>query len=223
MVEQQIVRRGVEDEHVLEAIRAVPREAFVPERYRSMAYSDRPLPIGEGQTISQPYIVAMMTEAAGVAPGDRVLEIGAGSGYGAAVLAQIAGEVVTVERHDDLADEAREVFDELGYANIEVVVGDGTRGVPDEAPFEAIIATASGPEVPDSFRDQIAVDGTIVMPVGSKTGGQRMVAVTRTGEANYDEDDLGFVRFVPLIGEEGWEEAESTGASKPSSGSLFDL
>ena len=222
MVEEQIVRRGVEDNQVLGAMRTVPREAFVPERYRSMAYSDRPLPIGEGQTISQPYIVAMMAEAAGVEAGDRVLEIGTGSGYGAAVLSRVADEVVTVERHADLADEAEAVYAELGYDNIEVVIGDGTKGVPDEAPFDAIIATASGPEIPETFRGQVAVGGKIVMPVGSKTGGQRMAVVTRTGDETFDEEDLGFVRFVPLIGSEGWDEEESTGASTPPD-SLFDF
>jgi protein-L-isoaspartate(D-aspartate) O-methyltransferase len=217
MVEQQIARRGVEDDNVLEAMRTVPREAFVPPRYRSMAYSDRPLPIGEGQTISQPYIVAMMTESAGVAPGDRVLEVGTGSGYGAAIISRIAGEVYTIERHVEL-DEAEQVYRELGYDNIEVVIGDGTKGLPDGAPFEAIICTASGPQVPESYKDQVDVGGTIVMPVGKKSGGQRMVVLTRTDEENFEKEDLGFVRFVPLIGTEAWEEEESTGASRPSSG-----
>ncbi len=225
MVDEQIVRRGVDDEQVREAMRTVPREAFVPERYRSMAYSDRPLPIGEGQTISQPYIVAMMTEAAGIEPGDRVLEIGTGSGYGAAVASRIADEVYTLERHTELAEQARRVYDELGYDNIEIVVGDGTRGLPDSAPFDAIICTASGPELPDSYKRQVAVGGRIVMPVGNKSGGQRLVAVTRSGEERFEEEDLGFVRFVPLIGAEAWEEDESTGASRPSddAGSRFDF
>ena len=222
MVEEQIVGRGIEDEHVLEAMRSVPRERFVPPRYESMAYSDRPLPIGEGQTISQPYIVALMTEKAGVSPGDRVLEIGTGSGYGAAVASRIADEVVTVERHEKLAKQARAVYRELGYDNIKVVVGDGTEGVAGEAPFDAIIATASGPRVPDVFKQQVAIGGRIVMPVGSKSGGQRLMALTRTGEESYSEEDMGFVRFVPLIGNHAWDEEESSGASKPS-GDIFDF
>jgi protein-L-isoaspartate(D-aspartate) O-methyltransferase len=224
MVEQQIARRGVEDDNVLGAMRTVPREAFVPPRYRSMAYSDRPLPIGQGQTISQPYIVAMMTESAHVAPGDRVLEIGTGSGYGAAILSRIADEVYTIERHAELADEAEQVYRDLGYDNIEVVIGDGTKGLPDGAPFDAIICTASGPQVPESYKSQIDVGGTIVMPVGKKSGGQQMVVLTRTDEESFEEEDLGFVRFVPLIGNEAWEADESTGASRPSSGnSSIDL
>lgn len=223
MVDVQIERRGVDDEHVLEAMRRVPREQFVPERHRSMAYSDRPLPIGEGQTISQPYIVALMTEAAGVEPGDKVLEVGTGSGYGAAVASRIADQVYTVERHVDLAEDAERVYEELGYDNIDIVVGDGTLGFPEEAPFDAIIATASGPEVPETFKEQVAIGGSIVMPVGSKMGGQRLTKLTKRQDGQFDEDDMGFVRFVPLIGQRAWEESESSGASKPSEDSLFDF
>ena len=223
MVDQQVEGRGIEDERVLRALRTVPREAFVPERYASMAYGDRPLPIGEGQTISQPYIVALMAEAAEVEEGDRVLEIGTGSGYGAAVLSRIAESVWTVERHPELAEKAEAVFGRLGYDNIEVTIGDGTRGVPGEAPFDAIIATASGPQVPESFKEQVAVGGCIVMPVGSKRGGQRLVKLVRTGEESYEEEDMGFVRFVPLIGREAWEEGEESGASSPGTGGNFDL
>lgn len=223
MVDEQIERRGIRDADVLEAMRTVPRERFVPKRYESMAYSDRPLPIGEGQTISQPYIVALMTNMAEVEPGDRVLEIGTGSGYGAAVLSRVADEVYTVERHAELAEEAEAIYDELGYDNIEVVVGDGTKGLPGEAPFDAIIATASGPDVPEEFKRQLAEDGVIVMPVGRKAGGQRLVKLTKTGADSFEEEDEGFVRFVPLIGSEGWSEEDSSGASRPSPSSLFDL
>lgn len=204
MVGRQIEGRGVKSEPVLEAMRTVPREAFVPGSYEKMAYRDRPLPIGEGQTISQPYIVAMMAEAAAVEPGDRVLEVGTGSGYGAAVLSRIGGEVYTIERHADLAEDAREVFRELGYDNIQVKVGDGTRGWPDAAPYDAILATAAGPEVPESFKEQLAVGGKIVMPVGEKLGGQRMTVVEKVADGEFEEEDLGFVRFVPLVGEEGF-------------------
>jgi protein-L-isoaspartate(D-aspartate) O-methyltransferase len=194
---------------VLEAMRIVTREEFVPEDYRSMAYGDRPLPIGEGQTISQPYIVALMIQMAGVSKGDRVLEIGAGSGYGAAVLSRMADDVYSVERHPELVESARASLDRVGYDNVEIVLGDGTKGLPDRAPFDAIIATASGPEVPESLKAQLAVGGTLVMPVGGKTGGQRLVGITRTGEDTYDKEDMGFVRFVPLIGSEGWSEGEA--------------
>jgi len=223
MVERQIASRGVDDERVLDAMRSVPRHEFVPQRHESMAYEDRPLPIGEAQTISQPYIVALMTEMAEIDPENRVLEVGAGSGYGAAVSAEFADEVFTIERHAELAEEARDRLEELGYDNVEVVIGDGTVGLPDEAPFDAIIATASGPELPESFKGQLAVHGTIVMPVGSRRGGQRLVKWTKREDGTFAEDDEGFVRFVPLIGSQAWSDDESTGASKPSSNSPFEF
>ncbi len=210
MVREQLEDRDIEDRDVLDALGIVPREAFVPEDYRSMAYSDRPLPIGKGQTISQPYIVALMTQMAELDGDDRVLEIGTGSGYGVAVASRIADEVYTLERHPELAESARASLEEVGYDNVEVILGDGTKGLPDRAPFDAIIATASGPDVPDSLKEQLAVGGRLVMPVGGKTGGQRLVGVRRIDEASYDEEDMGFVRFVPLIGEEGWSEGEAT-------------
>jgi protein-L-isoaspartate(D-aspartate) O-methyltransferase len=217
MVRQQVERRGVDDDAVLEALRTVPREAFVPEGYKDMAYGDSPLPIGEGQTISQPYIVALMAELAELGPEDRVLEIGAGSGYGAAVLGQIAGQVYSVERISELADRAREAIDSLGYDNVEIVEGDGTLGLPDKAPFDAIIVTASGPDIPETYRQQLAVGGTIVMPTGARDGGQRLMVCTRTDEDAWETHDEGFVRFVPLIGEEAWSEGGKTGASSPGS------
>lgn len=223
MVDRQIASRDVSDPEVLEAMRSVPRHAFVPESSRSLAYADRPLPIGEGQTISQPYIVALMTEALGLDDESRVLEIGTGSGYGAAVLAEIGGRVFTVERHAELADAARETLDDLGYDNVEVVVGDGTTGLSEHAPFDGVVATASGPSVPETLKDQLAPDGRIVMPVGDRSGGQRLVVVRRTGEGDFEEEDMGFVRFVPLVGAEGWSEDEQTGASNPGGGLLDDL
>src|SRR4051794_34261243 len=166
MVQRQLARRGVRDVRVLEAMREVPREAFVAEGMREFAYEDSPLPIEAGQTISQPYIVALMIEAAEVKPGAPALEIGTGSGYAAAGVSMIADQVYTIERHPELAEIARRRFVELGYDNIEVRVADGTQGWPEAAPFDAIIATAGGPQVPAPLREQLAVGGRLVMPVG---------------------------------------------------------
>ncbi len=216
MVEEQLARRGIEQDEVLDAMGAVPREEFVPEKYRVTAYSDRPLPIGEGQTISQPYMVAMMAESLELEPGDKVLEIGAGSGYAAAVLGQIAGEVFTVERHRSLAEQARERFEKLGYDNIHVRHADGTRGWAEEAPFDAIVAAAAGPSVPDSLKAQLAPGGRLVIPVGQRIGAQTLMRVTRTGEnGEFEEENLGAVRFVPLIGTEGFDETQ--GSQRPGS------
>jgi protein-L-isoaspartate(D-aspartate) O-methyltransferase len=153
MVERQIAQRGVRDPHVTEAMREVPREAFVPEGLQEFAYEDAPLPIEAGQTISQPYIVALMIAAAEIQPGDRVLEIGAGSGYAAAVMSRIAERVYAIERHEDLTDQARERLRRLGYDNVEVRTGDGTHGWPDAAPFDAILAAAGGPAIPQTLKD----------------------------------------------------------------------
>ncbi|MFW5968918.1 MAG: protein-L-isoaspartate(D-aspartate) O-methyltransferase [Persicimonas sp.] len=214
MVEEQLVRRGIDDEAVLDAMRQVPREAFVPQKYRVTAYSDRPLPIGEGQTISQPYMVAMMTQALELDEGDKVLEIGTGSGYAAAVLAQIAREVYTVERHKRLAEGARRRFEKLGYDNIHVRHADGTRGWAIEAPFDAIVAAAAGPTVPDSLKTQLAPGGRLVIPVGQRIGAQTLVRVRRGDtDGEFEEENLGAVRFVPLIGTEGFDEGrEQPGA-----------
>jgi protein-L-isoaspartate(D-aspartate) O-methyltransferase len=221
MVEEQIKRRGVEHEELLEAMATVPREEFVPEKYRVTAYSDRPLPIGEGQTISQPYMVAMMTEALQLGPEDKVLEIGAGSGYAAAILGQLAGEVFTIERHRSLAEQARTRFDRLGYDNIHVRHADGTKGWSEEAPFDAIVAAAAGPNVPDSLKEQLAPGGRLVIPVGQRMGAQTLMRITRTSEnGDFKEENLGAVRFVPLIGSEGFEDSAQT-TSKPDDGSRF--
>lgn len=204
MVQCQIARRGVRSENVLEAMRKVPRERFVPEGQRAWAYDDAPLPIGDGQTISQPYIVAYMAEALGLDGGDKVLEIGTGSGYAAAVLAEIAAEVYTIERIEGLAATARAVLDDLDYANVHVRHGDGTLGWPRHAPFDGIVVTAGGPDVPDSLKHQLKVGGRLVMPIGRIAWFQKLVLVTRLTEAEFETEDLFRVRFVRLIGEEGW-------------------
>ena len=207
MVRRQIAGRGIADRRVLAAMDTVPREAFLPEAMQEFAYEDTPLPIEEGQTISQPYIVARMAEAADVGPGDRVLEIGAGSGYAAAVLGELAGRVFTIERHPALAELARARLRQLGYDNVEVLTGDGTLGWLEQAPFDAIVATAAGPRVPEAWREQLAVHGRLVMPVGDTTS-QRLIRLTRTGRDTWHEEQIEEVRFVPLIGEQGWPEEE---------------
>ena len=205
MVERDIVGRGVSDPGVIVAMETVPRHLFVPDHLAEFAYDDNPLPIEEGQTISQPYIVAAMAEAAEISPGDRVLEIGTGSGYGAAVLSRIAGEVWTIERHCPLADEARRRLERVGYDNVHVICGDGTLGWPEAAPYDAIVVTAGGPQVPAALLEQLAEGGRLVIPVGPETRGQSLLRVTRHGE-EFREVNLGPVRFVPLIGEQGWVE-----------------
>ncbi|HEU5060815.1 MAG TPA: protein-L-isoaspartate(D-aspartate) O-methyltransferase [Kofleriaceae bacterium] len=203
MVERHIRARGVRDPRVLAAMAAVPREALVPPDLAEFAYRDSPLPIAEGQTISQPYIVAHMTEALRLRPTDRVLEIGTGSGYAAAVLAEVAGEVYTVERHAVLADSAREKLQALGYRNIHVRCGDGTLGWIEHAPYQGIVVAAGGPDLPDALLDQLAIGGRLVMPVGPSRL-QELVRVTRKSRDEFEREDLGSVQFVPLIGQAGW-------------------
>jgi len=204
MVARQIAGRGIKGRALLDAMREVPRHEFVPAELAAMAYDDSPLPIEADQTISQPYIVALMIEAAEVAPGDKVLEIGAGSGYAAAVMGRIADRVVAIERHGELAGIAAARMRRLGYRNVEIIHGDGSKGWPAEAPYEAIIAAASGSHVPEILMRQLAIGGTLVMPVGEPSAVQNLVKVTRTAEEDFDQEDLGPVRFVPLIGEHGW-------------------
>jgi protein-L-isoaspartate(D-aspartate) O-methyltransferase len=206
MVRRQIVARGLVEVHVLDAMLRVPRECFVDASLRDYAYDDAPLPIPAGQTISQPYIVARMIEIARIAPGDRVLEIGTGSGYAAAVVAQIASRVYTIERIESLGALARQRIESLGYANIEIRTGDGTRGWPEAAPFDAIIASAGGPGVPDVLKEQLAMGGRLVMPVGQSLHHQRLVRVLRIDDAGFEETTLDDVAFVPLIGAYGWSE-----------------
>ncbi|HET6520917.1 MAG TPA: protein-L-isoaspartate(D-aspartate) O-methyltransferase [Geminicoccaceae bacterium] len=213
MVERQLGGRGITDAAVLEAMRAVPREAFVPEELAEFAYEDGPLSIGEGQTISQPYGVALMIEAADPGPNDRVLDVGTGSGYAAAVLSRIVAEVDTIERHASLAEAARARFERLGHGNVHVRVGDGSLGWPERAPYEAILVAAGGPEVPEALLRQLRVGGRLVMPVGERARTQKLLRVRRTDEEHFERDDLGAVAFVPLIGEQGWrEEGAAPGA-----------
>jgi protein-L-isoaspartate(D-aspartate) O-methyltransferase len=206
MVAHQIQERGVRSPAVARAMREVPREEFMSEEMREFAYADSPLPIGEGQTISQPYIVAYMIEALELEGGERVLEVGTGSGYAAAVLGRIAGEVYTIERHPSLARSAREALERLGYRNVHVIEGDGTLGWPQAAPYDAIVVAAGGGEVPPALRSQLAVGGRLVIPVGPTPREQRLVRVTRVDDNDFEEEDLLPVRFVPLIGEQGWQE-----------------
>ena len=205
MVERQLVARGITHEAVLQAMRDVPREAFIAADLAEFAYVDAPLPIAEGQTISQPYIVALMAEALELKPGDRVLEVGAGSGYAAAVIGQIAAQVFAIERHRALAEAAGLRLAELGYANVTVIAGDGSGGLPGQAPFDAILVAARGPEVPEALKRQLTIGGRLVIPVGGEDM-QALCRITRTGAEAWTSDDLGAVRFVPLIGEHGLAE-----------------
>ena len=214
-VDVHLAGRDIRDPNVLDAMRKVPREVFVDAGMREFAYEDSPLPIGEGQTISQPYIVALMIQAAGIAPGERVLEVGAGSGYAAAVMSRIAGRVHTIERHAPLAGQARERFEALRYDNIELRVGDGSRGWPEAAPFDAILVAAGAPDTPPALREQLAIGGRLVIPVGEDGQHQRLRRITRTGPETYEQDDLGGVMFVPLIGEQGWAEDGRRAAGNP--------
>ncbi len=204
MVEHQVLARGVRSRVVLGAMRAVPREAFLPEHMREFAYEDTPLPIAAGQTISQPYIVALMIEAALLEGGERVLEIGTGSGYAAAVLSKIAAEVYTVERVSELASKAAAVLTDIGYNNVHVLHADGTLGWPEHAPYDAILVAAGGPKIPATLKSQLKIGGRLVIPVGEDPRAQELVRVTRLSQQDYKTEDIADVRFVPLLGEEGW-------------------
>jgi protein-L-isoaspartate(D-aspartate) O-methyltransferase len=204
MVERQVARRGIRDPNVLRAMREVPRDAFVPEGLQEFAYEDSPLPIEAGQTISQPYIVALMIEAAGVRRGDHVLEIGAGSGYAAAVISRIAERVYAVERHDELTRLAAGRMRRLGYDNVEIKTGDGTRGWAEAGPFDVVLVAAGGPAIPQPLKEQLDLGGRLVMPVGPSESEQRLIRVTRRDATHFEEEDLGGVMFVPLIGEHAW-------------------
>lgn len=208
MVERQLAQRGINDERVLQVMREVPRHRFVPEDMWDMAYRDTPLPIGHDQTISQPYIVAYMTQMLHLTPGDRVLEIGTGSGYQAAILSCLAKQVYTLERVPELAQHAEQVLQELGYHNIQVRVGDGGYGWPEAAPFDAIIVTAAAPELPQPLIDQLAEGAPIVAPIGP-AGYQELVRLYRRGDRTQIEH-LVPVAFVPLIGEHGWRARDKT-------------
>ncbi len=204
MVDEQIAARGVKDERVLAVMRKVPRHEFLPEAIRGMSYADNALPLGEGQTMSQPYMVALMTEFLRLNGSERVLEIGTGSGYQAAVLAELCGKVYTVERVKILADKARVTFDRLGYKSIAIKVYDGTYGWKEMAPFDAIIVTAGSPDVPAPLVEQLKVGGRMVIPVGERYG-QELIIVVKTPEGTTTERSVPCV-FVPLIGNHGWKE-----------------
>jgi protein-L-isoaspartate(D-aspartate) O-methyltransferase len=206
MVANQLRSRGIRDEGVLRAMGRVPRERFLPETLAEFAYNDSPLPIAEEQTISQPYIVALMTEALALKPGDRVLEVGTGSGYAAAVLAEVAKDVFTIERHKTLADEADKRLRALGYQNVLVRCGDGSNGWPEQAPFDGIVVAAGGPTVPESLLGQLAIGGRLVIPIGPMRG-QELQRITRTTRDKFVRESLGAVRFVPLVGAHGWVES----------------
>lgn len=207
MVEEQLVRRHIRDERVLEAMRTIPRHLFVPEEQQHLAYIDAPLPIGSGQTISQPYIVALMTELLQLGENACVLEIGTGSGYQAAILSRIAERVYSVERISALAERARMVFDELGIRNVNVITGDGTEGLERYQPYDGIIVTAAAPEVPKPLEGQLAPEGRLVLPVGSRVG-QVLEVWHRSGDELVCEK-MAPVAFVPLIGKHGWPEEGS--------------
>lgn len=202
MVETQIVARGVTDARVIAAMRTTPRHLFLPRSRSEDAYGDRALPIDCGQTISQPYMVAVMTEMLQIPLHARVMEIGTGSGYQTAVLAQIADRVVTIERHRALAGEARALLTELGYANVRFIAADGSTGFPDEAPYDGILITAGAPRVPDALLGQLAEGGRLVAPVGNEQV-QNLVTVIRQGNAYQYEHGMS-CRFVPLVGAQGW-------------------
>jgi protein-L-isoaspartate(D-aspartate) O-methyltransferase len=211
MVARHLQARGVDDPLLLAAMGAVPRELFVAGPLQEFAYEDSALPIEAGQTISQPYIVARMIELAEIKPGDKVLEVGAGSGYAAAVMSRMAGKVFAIERHEELAGLARARLKRLGYTNAEIIIADGTKGLPEDAPFQAIIVSAGGPQVPEALKLQLAPHGRLIIPVGPR-GSQTLMRVQRTAEDAFKAEDFGAVAFVPLIGEQGWAEPESAKA-----------
>jgi protein-L-isoaspartate(D-aspartate) O-methyltransferase len=206
MVEAQLRRRGIHDENVLRAMESVPRHEFVPWQLQREAYKDSPVPIGEGQTISQPYIVADMLQALRLNPQDRVLEVGTGTGYQAAVMSRMVGEVYTIERFPSLADAAKKIFERLGYQNIHVLVGDGTEGYLPAAPYDAIIVAAAAPRVPEALVDQLKEDGRMIVPVGPSDLQQLMLLHKRDGIIQTRALDA--CRFVPLIGSQGYAAEE---------------
>ena len=206
MIEEQIIRRGVTNPLVISAMKKVPRHLFVPKDLIHKAYEDRPLPIGHEQTISQPYIVAYMTQALRLVGGEKVLEVGTGCGYQAAVLAEIAKEVYTIERIAELAEKAKNTLYSLNYNNVHVVVGDGTLGLEEFAPYDAIIVTAGGPKIPQPLIEQLKVGGSLVMPIGEYKYGQTLTRITKGVNNKINKEKLMDVLFVPLIGDEGWKQ-----------------
>jgi len=204
MVEEQLIKRGIDDDLVLQAFRKVKREKFVPEKNKKYAYEDGAQLISAGQTISQPYIVAVMIEALEIKESDKVLEIGTGSGYAAALLAEIAAEVYTIERIEELAVKARKLLNNLGYQNIKVKLGDGSLGWEEYADYDAILVSAAAPYVPEKLIEQLAIGGKIVIPVGKRNKVQQLKRLTKKSNGKLKEEELEYVRFVPLIGEDSW-------------------
>lgn len=205
MVEGQVIARGITDQRVIDAMLRVPRHKFVEEALQSQAYQDAPLPIGERQTISQPYMVAVMSQALSLNGSEKVLEIGTGSGYQAAILALLADRVFSLERIPTLARRARRILDECGFTKVNIRVADGTRGWQEMAPFDAIIVTAGAPEVPRDYLDQLAIGGRLVIPVGDRSS-QVLMRITRTGAREFEDERILGCRFVPLVGSCGWQE-----------------
>ncbi len=208
MMETQLARRGIHDARVLEVMGRVPREKFIDKGFAEFAYEDTPLPIEKGQTISQPYMIAFMVQAARLNGAERVLEIGTGSGYAAAIIAQIAQHIFTIERHSALAEAAQQRLVDLGYGNIEVRADDGSNGWPEEAPFDAIIVAAAAPDIPPPLKEQLKPGGRLVIPVGSMAGMQRLLRITRKSAEEFEEEDLGGVMFVPLVGDHAWPDMD---------------
>jgi protein-L-isoaspartate(D-aspartate) O-methyltransferase len=203
MVQKQILSRGIKNERVIKAFEKVERHLFVPDEQLKYAYQDRPLPIGLGQTISQPYIVALMTELLNLKGTEKVLEIGTGSGYQAAILGEVVKEVHSVERHEDLAERASSLITSLGYTNIHVHVGDGSNGWPDKAPYDAVLVTAAAPSVPEPLKEQLAENGRLVIPVGKP--GVQSLEVWQKKDGEFEQEWIAQVAFVPLLGEHGWD------------------
>jgi len=208
MVDKQLKKRGINDDKVLNAFLTVPRHRFVPEDRQEMAYEDGPLPIGEGQTISQPYIVAEMIQALDLHENDNVLEVGTGSGYATAILSRITEKVYSIERYQLLADKADKLFESLGYDNIEINIGDGTKGWQKKAPFSGILVSAAAPEIPQTLKRQLKKDGCLVLPVGDRNI-QELFQLRYKDDGEYSKKSMGMVRFVPLIGKEGWKKGDS--------------
>lgn len=216
MVDMQIDRRGIDSPEVLNAMRQVPREFFLSPAMREFAYEDTPLPISKQQTISQPYIVAYMVDALLLTGGGKVLEVGTGSGYAAAILGEIADRVISLERHKSLADSARHTLGKLSYDNVEVIHTDGSVGWPEGAPYDGIVVAAGGPKVPQPLKDQLAIGGRLVIPVGASETEQSLMRITRVSEDEYQEENLSQVRFVPLVGEGGWRDNDAKKTSPDS-------
>ena len=208
MVEEQLAGRGIRDKDVLRAMAEVPRQYFVHPQFMGFAYEDTPLPIQSGQTISQPYIVARMAELLELKATDKVLDVGTGSGYAAAVMSRIVAKVYTIERHKQLAHQAAKTLAALKYDNVLVRQGDGTLGWPEHAPYDAIMVAAGGPEVPPALLSQLAINGCLIIPIGEQPQVQKLKRIRRLSETKFEHQDLGGVRFVPLIGAGGWHAEE---------------